>query len=299
MPTLSVLICTYQRDRLLARCLAALTEQTTQRPDQIVIVTASQEQEGTVLDRCLTVAGIRLIFLKTHHVNLATSRNAGLPHCTGDIVAMTDDDAEVSPDWVTQIKRVHLEQPEAGAVGGPVYGADHQSRLSRIADQVTFPVLPSARAVRTLPGVNVAYKRAALDRVGPQDECLFRGEDTDFNWRVQQLGFSVYFDPAIRVHHWHRSSARGFWQQHYMYGRAYYRVRRKWPDMYCVYPHGLRRPKDLLKAVYFFAAVFIEPLVAIRRLSRLTDRLLAYPLLLVNQLVWRFGMIREKFGAAC
>jgi glycosyltransferase involved in cell wall biosynthesis len=42
--------------------------------------------------------------------NLAASRNVGLPHYTGDIVAMTDDDAEVFPDWVAQMKRAHIVQ---------------------------------------------------------------------------------------------------------------------------------------------------------------------------------------------
>jgi GT2 family glycosyltransferase len=69
-----------------------------------------------------------------------------LPHCTGDIIAMTDDDAEVFPDWVTQMKRAHAEHPEAGAVGGPVIGADADSLVSRIADQVTFATYPTARA---------------------------------------------------------------------------------------------------------------------------------------------------------
>ncbi len=37
---------------------------------------------------------------------------------------MTDDDAQVFPDWVTQMKRVHAQHPEAGAVGGPVIGTN-------------------------------------------------------------------------------------------------------------------------------------------------------------------------------
>ena len=61
---------------------------------------------------------IEIKLIKTVNKNLAASRNVGLPHCTGDLVAMTDDDAEVYPDWVTQMKHVHAEHPEAGAVGG-------------------------------------------------------------------------------------------------------------------------------------------------------------------------------------
>jgi GT2 family glycosyltransferase len=239
---------------------------------------------------------IEIKLVKTVNKNLAASRNIGLLHCTGDIIAMTDDDAEVFPDWITQIKRLHTEHPEAGVVGGAVVGADADSFISRLADSVTFSSPATARYVRTLPGVNVSYKRAVVDGVGPQDESLFRGEDVDYNWRARRLGYEVYYDPALRVLHHHRPTLRKFLHQHYMYGRAYYLVRSKWPEMYCVYPHKLRKSKDILKAVNFAAAPFYEPLQYAWRLGRITDRLPAYPVLLANQLAWRGGMIRQMLA---
>jgi GT2 family glycosyltransferase len=239
---------------------------------------------------------IEIKLVKTVNKNLAASRNVGLLHCSGDIIAMTDDDAEVFPDWITQIKRLHAEHPEAGVVGGAVVGADSDSFISRLADRVTFSSPATARYVRTLPGVNVSYKRAIVDGVGPQDETLFRGEDVDYNWRARKLGYEVYYDPALRVLHHHRPTLRKFLHQHYMYGRAYYLVRSKWPDMYCVYPHTLRMPRDILKAINFAAAPFYEPLQYAWRLDRFADRLPAYPVLLANQLAWRGGMIRQMLA---
>lgn len=293
--TVSVLICTYQRHTLLAQSLQALVCATTAPPNQVVVVNGGDAQADAVVQRFVAArAGVQVQLVNTTNKNLAASRNVGLPHCTGEIVAMTDDDAEVAPDWVTQLRRAFAQHPEAGAVGGPVIGTHPESFLSRLADQVTFPRWPTARAVHTLPGVNIAYHRAALAQLGPQDETLFRGEDVDFNWRLEKLGYSVWFDPAIQVRHHHRPTWRGFFHQHYMYGRAYYLVRRKWPEMYCVYPHQLQRPKDWLKAINFVAAAFYEPLFAMRRLTRPTDKLLAYPVLLYNQFAWRGGMIRQK-----
>jgi GT2 family glycosyltransferase len=291
----SVLICTYNRPELLAQCLEALIGRTTEKPDEIVVVNGGDERADEVVLRAKS-PGIEIRLVKTVNKNLAASRNVGLPHCSGDIVAMTDDDAEVFPDWVTQMKRLHAEHPEAGVVGGAVVGADSDSFISRLADRVTFSSPAEARYVRTLPGVNVSYKQAALAQVGKQDETLFRGEDVDFNWRLKSLGHEVYYDPAVRVLHHHRPTLRKFLHQHYMYGRAYYLVRRKWPEMYCVYPHALRQPKDLLKAVNFFAAPFYEPLQYAARLETMADRLSAYPILFANQLAWRGGMFRERIA---
>lgn len=301
--SLSVLICSYNRPGLLAQSLDALLFRTTEKPDQVVVVNGGDERADEVVKSIGQGAkskelSIEIKLVKTVNKNLAASRNVGLPHCAADIIAMTDDDAEVFPGWVTQMKRLHVEHPEAGAVGGPVIGADSdKSFISRLADRVTFGSYPMARYVRTLPGVNISYKRDAVDRVGLQDETLFRGEDVDYNWRVKQLGYEIYYDPAVKVLHHHRPTLRAFLNQHYMYGRAYYLVRSKWPDMYCVYPHALRRPKDVLKALNFIAAPFYEPVQYAARLERVSDRLLAYPILLANQLAWRGGMFLQMLAA--
>ncbi len=303
MTRLSVLICTYNRPQLLAQCLAALVERTEEKPDEIVVVNGGDECANAVVESTRWKAESRkqpleIKLVKTVNKNLAASRNVGLPFCAGDIIAMTDDDAEVFPDWVTQMKRIHAEHPEAGAVGGPVIGADADSLVSRIADQVTFAAHRTAQMVRTLPGVNVSYMRAVIEQVGLQDETLFRGEDVDYNWRAQQLGWTIYYDPRVRVLHHHRPSLCAFLRQHYMYGRAYYLVRRKWQEMYCVYPHSVRKPRDFLKAVNFVAATFYEPMQYGLRMERLIDRFFALPILFLNGLAWRGGMIQQRLVTA-
>lgn len=329
----SVLICTYNRPELLAQCLDALVRRTTEKPDQIVVVNGGDERADevvkTIANGELRMANVianakeksevssergqsefeirnptairhsvDIKLIKTVNKNLAASRNVGLPHCTGDIIAMTDDDAEVFPDWVTEMKRLHAEHQEAGVIGGPVIGANSHSFVSRLADQVTFSSPADSKYVRTLPGVNVSYKRAVVDGGGPQDETLFRGEDVDYNWRAKRLGYEVYYDPAVRVLHHHRPTLRSFLNQHYMYGRAYYLVRSKWPEMYCVYPHTLRRSRDVLKAINWFAAAFYEPLQYAVRLKRIRDWVPAAAVLFANQLAWRGGMFRQMLEAA-
>src|SRR6266849_6074501 len=146
----SVLICTYNRPELLAQCLAALVGRTIEKPDQIVIVNGGDERTDEVVESSRQKAEgrrqeIEIKLVKTVNKNLAASRNVGLPYCTGDIIATTDDDAEVYPDWITQMKRLHAEHPEAGAVGGPVIGANSSfSFISRLADRVTFGGYPTA-----------------------------------------------------------------------------------------------------------------------------------------------------------
>ena len=293
--TLSVLICTYNRPELLTRSLDALINNTDEKPDQIVVVNGGDERTDRVVESFMTANKdrVEIILVTTVNKNVASSRNVGLPHCRCDIIATTDDDAEVFPNWVTLMKQAHREHPEAGAVGGPVIGTHTDSLVEKAADLITFPAWPQPRYARTLPTVNISYKREVVDRLGPLDETLFCGEDVDYNWRVQKLGYKIYFEPQIKVYHQHRATLNGFLNQHYMYGRAYYLVRRKWQDMYCVYPHHIRRVKDGLKAVNFIAALLYQPFKTSQQVSSLTTRLGLIPLLFLAELAWKSGMVEQ------
>jgi GT2 family glycosyltransferase len=294
MTSFSVLICTYNRPDLLQISLSALIDKTIEKPDQVVVVNGGDERSDSIVQFFMDRPGITVELIKTVNVNLATSRNIGLVRCSGDFVAMTDDDAEVFPDWVTEMKRIHEEHPEAGAVGGAVLGADSdKSLLSRIADVATFSSPPEASYVRTLPGVNVSYKRLVLQKVGLQDETLFRGEDVDFNWRVKLLGYEIYYTPEIKVIHHHRQTVKGFINQFYMYGRAYYLVRSKWPEMYCVYPLKITRFHDLLKILYFFVSSLFEPAQILTKLSAFKDKLFSLPIVYLLHLSWKIGVFQQ------
>lgn len=296
MTTLSVLICTYNRHEMLQKSLDALIYRTTEKPDQVVVVNGGDSRADDIVRQFLNNGSVEVKHIKTVNKNLATSRNVGLPHCTGDIVAMTDDDAEVFADWITRLKELHQEHPEAGAVGGAVIGSrSGEDFLSRLADIVTFSSPATPGYTRTLPGVNVSYKRQAVDRVGPQDETLFRGEDVDYNWRIKRLGYEIYYHPAVKVLHHHRPNLKAFVNQFYMYGRAYVLVRRKWPDMYCVYPHGIQTPKDIAKFLNFFVRVIYGPFLQAPKIPYWTDRLLAIPTLWAIGTAWNVGVIYQMY----
>jgi GT2 family glycosyltransferase len=296
MITFSVLICTYNRPDMLKMALNALIEQTDEKPDQAVIVNGGDERSDAVVQNYMHRQDVKVELIKTVNKNLAASRNIGLAHCTGEIVAMTDDDAEVFPNWVTQIKKVHAEHPEAGCVGGAIIGADSdKSLLSRIADVTTFSSPPLPGYVRTIAGVNISYKRTVLQSVGLQDESLFRGEDVDFNWRVKKLGHEIYYDPEIKVLHYHRQNLKQFIYQFHMYGRAYYLVRRKWPEMYCVYPHGIKKFKDILKTINFLLSFFYQPFLDALKIKPWYFMPAVYGIIFLSGIAWGYGTALQKY----
>lgn len=280
---------------MLAQALEALVDGSLVKPDEIIVVNGGDARADRVVAGFAMRGTVPVKLVKTKNINLATSRNIGLAECTGEIVAFTDDDAQVFPDWVRCVKQLHAEHPEAGAIGGAVVGTESKRRLSRIADIATFVSPRVSCQVRNLPGVNVSYKHPVIRQVGPQDETLERGEDVDYNWRVKESGYMVLYHPAMRVNHYHRPTLREFFRQHHMYGRSYYLVRNKWRAMYCVYPHGLHRPRDILKALHVIIAILYQPFQLAWQLESTSDKVLGVPILFINQLAWKSGMLYQFF----
>ncbi|MCQ9204955.1 MAG: glycosyltransferase [Omnitrophica bacterium] len=287
----SVLICTYKRKKLLDRCLQSLIADSIDKPDEIVIVDGEEGSAKDIVSKWQKqFADIK--FISTKNVNLAVSRNIGLPHCMTEIVALTDDDVQVAPDWVRRIRALHKEHPEAGGIGGKISGVTDRF-IDRVANIVIFFSRGNSAYVRTVPGVNASYKREIIEKVGSYDESLFRGEDVDYNWRILKLGSKIYYDPRLCVCHYHRSTWKGLFSQLFMYGRAYYLVRSKWKDMYCVYPHTIRHFKDILKLGYFFFGCLFEAVFCTRGISGFSKKAMLFPFLIICQFVWKLGMITE------
>jgi GT2 family glycosyltransferase len=292
--SISVLICTLNRHELLSKALESLLKSEPEKPDQIVVVNGGSDEADAVVGKASTSTAIPILLVKTVNRNLATSRNLGLKHCTGDIVAMTDDDAVVFPDWICKLKQLHCNHPEAGAIGGLVIGMEDDKLLTRVADSTTFPRWHDECYVRTLPGVNISYKREVIARIGEQDVTLFRGEDVDFNWRLQVLGYKILFSPIVKVYHFHRPTLRGLANQQYMYGRAYVLVRRKHPDMYSIYPPAALSLRSAVKCVRFVGSAVSDAIFACCKLKGF-DVIVAFPLILLLEVSWRWGMLRESF----
>ncbi len=141
--------------------------------------------------------------------------------------------------------------------------------------------------------MNVSYKREVIEKVGLQDTALFRGEDVDYNWRVKLAGYRLLQHPSVKVIHHHRPTIRTFWRQHYMYGRAYYLVRQKWEDMYCIYPKQMRSMRDVRRLGWFVLSMLIQPFQTANKLKAARDKLVAVPVLMADQAIWRAGMIYQ------
>ena len=228
-PSMSVVVCTYNGAATLDGCLAALGS--LEYPDYEVVVVddGSTDETAAIAER----HDVRLI--RTENRGLSSARNTGVEAATGDIVAFTDDDAEPDRHWLTYLAASFLDEARA-AVGGPNVPPAESGRVAEcVANAPGGPVhvLLSDREAEHIPGVNSAYRKAALQAIGGFDP-RFRaaGDDVDVCWRLLERGWTIGFSPAAMVWHHNRDSISAYWRHQVGYGRAEALLEAKWPEKY-------------------------------------------------------------------
>jgi hypothetical protein len=151
---------------------------------------------------------------------LARGRNVAVRGITTPLLAFTDDDVTLPGGWLDRILEVFECVPDAGAVCGRALTPEGVLLPGSAEGTYRWPVRPFGLG----SGFNIAFRREALESVGPFDEELgagarFRaGEDTDMLYRLLRAGYSVVCSDEISVVHHDERRGRQELRLHYGYG---------------------------------------------------------------------------------
>ena len=113
---------TYNRGDLLGdavRSILAQRPDTTPPFELIVVDNNSTDHTRSVVEQC-AAADARVRYVFEPQQGSSPGRNAGISAARASIVAFTDDDVRVEPDWIAAIARAFDECPTADVVGGRV-----------------------------------------------------------------------------------------------------------------------------------------------------------------------------------
>ncbi len=150
------------------------------------------------------------------------TRNAGVAATTGPVVAFLEADCVAESTWLAARLAAHRAGHPVVASAMTCTGpsrpwswAGHYTVFrARLPGQ---PVGPRSHADPTAHGLS--FDRDVLERVGPFDETLRIGEDTDMLRRLQDLGIDVWFEPQARTGHRGPRSTRELVRDLYHRGR--------------------------------------------------------------------------------
>lgn len=234
---ISVVVCTRDRPEQLATCLSSLT-MLQPAAGEVIIVDNAPSTDAT---RAL-IAKTAFRRVVEPRPGLDRARNRGVDSARGEIIAFTDDDVRVAPDWVGAIAAAFAD-PDVDAVTGLVLPAELATPAQRLFESYGGGMRKgteprrwhrSAMSTRELlraqdvgVGANMAFRRTAIQRLGGFDPALDVGTpsggggDLDILHRALASGMTVLYSPGVIVHHRHRPEMAALRRQLFDNGRAY------------------------------------------------------------------------------
>jgi GT2 family glycosyltransferase len=274
------------------RCLLALHSQTIDGLAEIIVpydepcadvatLKAEFPRVRFLLAEGLDTADARAGASREHHDTL---RTIGLRAATRDVIALTEDHAVVANTWCEEMLAALARHGNAAAVGGAVE-CDSEQRLNHAVwfcdfgrYQQEIPEGPAA----FVSDSNVAYRRAALDRVATAWQADYH--ETAVHWAMMAAGFELCTTPRVVV--WQARSGLTLGaalRERYVWARSFAGTR--------------ARMAGSAKRWIWAAASPILPLLMTWRLFKTafqrgaykTQFVRALPLILLLQSVWAVG----------
>lgn len=196
-PSVSVVVPTYRRPDLLARCLAALQRQTLSAQAYEIIV--CDDGPSDAARAVATAAGsgqagaVRYLEV-TASQGPAGARNVGWRHARAPIIAFTDDDTVPDPNWL--MAGLRAMEHRIDAVTGRIV-------MPLPAEPTDIELDAAGLARAEFVTANCFVRRDVLQRVGGFDERFSMAwrEDSDLHFTLLEAGCRLTAAPdAVVVH---------------------------------------------------------------------------------------------------
>ena len=203
--SLSVILCTRNRSASLRVALDSLVAQDPPGGEwEIIVVDNGSTDDTQEVVGAFASRGVRYTFEATP--GLGRARNCGIAIARGAVLAFTDDDVVVHPDWTRRICARFAEDSSIAAVFGYTYGDTGVASMFSMRTRPYPCYLEGKQCVwESSPGNNMAYRRAVMERIGLFDASLGPGakyhmaDDAEFSYRLFKAGLKAFYDPEVRV----------------------------------------------------------------------------------------------------
>jgi len=207
--SISVVIITANRQRLLNRCLSSLYRQSIP-PQNVVVVDGSDKRVLTqnVINTWKKRLPIRLLYDEKKSIPYA--RNLGAQTARGDIIVYLDDDLAAHKDYIVRIRNHFVNDPGLAAVFGRILNArpDNLYAATQYAyyDRGLRKFFPDLKSIEPMTNGRILdcevmgiRKSVLTDLPFPHRPSGYRHDDVELGIRLLQKGKRICFDPAINA----------------------------------------------------------------------------------------------------
>ena len=204
MPTVSVIIHTYNNEKFIGETIESVLNQTYK--DYEIIVVDDGSVDGTRDALLPYMHGIRYHYKENG--GIASAKNAGISLSHAEFVAFLDHDDLWVPDKLMLQMECFIENPQAGLVYTKYTsfknGKELRTKPEKGYSGWIFKELLSKSFIQTS---TVVVKRECLDAVGPYDETFSLGDEYDMFLRISKKFQCGFIDKGLTRYRVHDTNA--------------------------------------------------------------------------------------------
>ncbi|MEI8331639.1 MAG: glycosyltransferase [Methanomicrobiales archaeon] len=191
---ISVIIPTFNEEENIAQCLVSLSHQNIPRADYEIIVVDGGSKDAT---REIAKKYADLVFTQTSK-KVGGARNDGVTVAKGTIIATTDADCILPPDWIKNLAE-NFRNPAVVQVYGPVYPIEEGigNRFSLMLANTFARIGYYSKTFYYTLGCNTAFRKDAFVKAGMY-RCIDAGDDLEIAMRMKDEG-KILFDNRLKV----------------------------------------------------------------------------------------------------
>jgi len=210
---LSILICTYNREKYLIDALNSIAQQNASYDlFELVVINNNSTDNTEKICRDFKDKHKKLNYKYTieKKQGLSAARNKGIRVANGELLAYIDDDAIADKNYVNNILEAFNKHPDILAIGGrviPVFPDGNEPKwlskyLNGIISKVDYGEKIKLYKGKYPSGCNMIFRKKVFDIVGTFNEDLtWRSDDKYMFLKIYKYKLPVLYYPGILVHH--------------------------------------------------------------------------------------------------
>jgi glycosyltransferase involved in cell wall biosynthesis len=250
IPKISIVIPFYNAISTIGLCLESTQQLNYPREKLEIIVVDNGSDDGSdAIAKKFDVKAYNETSLRSSY----QARNTGIMNASGELIAFTDSDCIVSPDWLINLIK-DWDDISVGCFAGEILSYNPHTLVEKFSDRSGLLKQQWTLDCSYMPyttTANSAYRKEVFDRVGLFNPRLFSGGDCDLSWRMQnETGLKIKFTPEAVVFHKHRTNIIDLYKQFKKYEYGQILLHKLYPNM--PVSSVKQRKSELHNAVYAF-----------------------------------------------
>ena len=252
----SLIISTYNDEKTISDQLTSVLNQTV-APNEIIILDALSQDKTASIIKSFKDERIKLIEME---VDIGTGRNVAISEAENDLILVTDGGCILEENWAEEMLKP-FKNPKVSVVGG-VFKPFAKNYFEECEGVIVCKPIEKIDENKFLPSSrSLAFRKGAWEAVGGYPVHEIGGEDTLFNLKLKEKGYSFHITKKAIVKWGMRSPLKSFIRQFYLYGAGDARIgniyKMKVNFLFCIFSLAYLLSTIALSFFYYPASLFL------------------------------------------